>query len=467
VEGEKAGIPSIVITTTGFTAVARFAAKAGGVEGLRIAEYPGPVGVHPDDLVRANVENVLLGRIIDGITKPIEGGVPVASPPERKPDEIVYRGTPEQITDFFIDQDWSDGLPIIPPTLERVEAFLKYTTRSPNERIAILPQARMEAFPWNIAANAVMAGCRPEHMPILIAAVEAIGDPCYNLNNIGTTWGVAPYLFVNGPIVNQLKIENKGQLISKGPNPVLGRALGLIVKNIAGYKLGKNYMATFGYPLNFAFAENEEDNPWEPYHVEHGFDKTVSTVTAGSTITWGWPPAIYGTSDQTAAETALKFLSIEMTKKPCLARLAERGPQGFRSMITVLLAPPVAKALAAAGYTKQKIREYVYEHARVPFRELEWLLKYGHSEAFTIRDCVRLGLYPEEYLVGEQDTVRVLPSPDVLHIVVCGDPSRNRIMTLWSGYVQPVTKKIELPENWEELLQKIRKHDGDSSRADS
>ena len=114
-------------------------------------------------------------------------------------------------------------------------------------------------------------------------------------------------------------------------------------------------------------------------------------------------------------------------------------------MITLLIAPPVAKTLAAAGYTKDAIRQHLYEHARVPVRELGWGLTYGHPEAFTVRDYVDMGIYPQEYLVEPDDLVRVLPSPDLLHIVVCGDPDRNRIMTLWSGYVQPVTKKIDGP----------------------
>ncbi len=114
-------------------------------------------------------------------------------------------------------------------------------------------------------------------------------------------------------------------------------------------------------------------------------------------------------------------------------------------MITLLLAPPVAKALADAGYSKQDIKDYLYENAKVPVSELGWGLTYGHPEAFTVRDYVELGIYPKAYLVEPDELVRVLPSPDLLHIVVCGDPDRNRIMTLWSGYVQPVTKKIDVP----------------------
>jgi len=241
-------------------------------------------------------------------------------------------------------------------------------------------------------------------------------------------------------------IENGAHLISQGENPAIGRAFGLIIKNIAGYKMGRNYMGTFGYPLNFTIAENDDENPWEPYRVEHGFAKTDSTVTACGTVTWGWPPAIYGTPDKTAAQSALEFLALECTKKPCLARLAEIGSKGFRDMITLMIAPPVAKSLAAAGYSKQDIRNYVYEHARVPYHELEFLMKYGHSEAFTIPDAVSRGIYPEEYLKEKPDgMVRVIPNPDVINIVVCGDPNRNRVMVLWGGYVNPVTRKMQFP----------------------
>ena len=442
-EAEKLGIPSVVVTLTGFTKVAHQVARAMGVPNLPIAEYPGAVGVHDHELVRKNVRGVLFQRIVDGLTRmPAPAGAVTAT---RNPGDVAFRGTEQEVQEFFRGQECTDGLPIVPPTVDRVEAFLRHTSRAPDETIAVLPQANLAATPWSIAVNGVMAGCRPEHMPILIAAVEAIADERYNLNNIGTTWGVVPYLLVNGPIVKQLGLEYGGQLISKGPNPVLGRALGLIVKNIAGYKPGDNYMGTFGYPLCFALAENEAENPWQPYHVEHGFGAGESTVTAGATVTWGWPPSPYETADKTAAQSALEFLRVDITKRACLPRLAERGTNGFRNMVTVLMAPPVARTLAEAGYTKQDIKQYLYENAKAPAGEIGWGLTYGHPEAFTIRDYVDLGIYPEEYLVDPKELVRVLPSPDILHIVVCGDPDRNRIMTLWSGYVQPVTRKIDMP----------------------
>ena len=444
VEAEKLGIPGVVITTTGFTRIARAVAKAEGMSDVRIAEYPGAVGVHAEDLVEKNVENVLFGRIVEELTRPVKAAASGTSEAVREADEIVFTGSFEEINDYFQGREWTDNLPVIPPTVEKVKEFLKHTNRAPDETIAVLAQANLRATPWNIAANAVMAGCKPETMPLLIAAVEAIADNNYNLSNIGSTWGVLPFLLINGPAAKQMGIETGAHLISRGANPAIGRAFGLIIKNIAGYRMGRNYMGTFGYPMNFTIAENDDENPWDPYHVEHGFAKTDSTVTACGTVTWGWPPAIYGTPDKTAAQTALEFLAIEVTKKPCLARLAERGANGFRDMITLMLAPPVAKSLAAAGYSKQDIRDYVYEHARVPYRELEFLLKYGHSEAFTIPDAVARGIYPEEYLKEKpHGMVRVVPNPDIIKVVVCGDPNRNRVMVLWGGYVNPVTRKMD------------------------
>lgn len=419
--------------------------------GLRVAHYPGAVGVHREE-IKQNIKENLFDQIVDGLTKPAADPVSTGKQIARDSKEIVFEGNLEEVNRFFIDNEWSDGLPIIPPTIERIEAFLKFTGRSPDEKIAVLPQANLVATPWNIAANGVMAGCRPEHMPLLLAAAEAIGEEHYNLNNIGTTWGVFPYLLINGPIVEQIGIACKGQLISKGPNPSLGRALGLIVRNIGGYRPGRNYMGTFGYPLALAFAESEENNPWQPFHVEHGFKSTASTVTAGATINWGWSPSPYSTTDRSAAQVTLEMLSSETVRKTSLGRLAEIGPKGMRNMITVLLSPPVAKSLADDGYSKQDIKEYIYENARVPLHELDWNSRYTHPDLLTVREKIEMGIYPKEYLVDPDELIRVVPSPDIIHIVVCGDPSRNRVMVLWTGYIQPVTKEVRLPDNWEQLL---------------
>jgi hypothetical protein len=442
---DKEGIPGVVVAIKGFTDVAHFAAKAAGVEDLAVAEYPLAIGIQDPDEIRETIKESLMDQIVEGLINPKGTSESPDETGEWNPRETVFSGSLDEVNDYFFRQGWSDGLSIIPPSIERIEKFLAFTDKDPDQEIAVLPQANLKAVPWNIAANAVMAGCRPEVMPILIAAVEAIGDEKYNLANIGTTGTLVPFLIINGPIIKQLEIESGGQLISRGANPAIGRAFALIIRNIAGYRPGISYMGTFGYQMPFVLAENEEESPWEPFHVEHGFDKNRSTVTAGGTMIWGYPPAPHSRPEKSGAAVALELLCREMYKKTILHSLPETGSDAFPHMITCLLTPAVAKSLADAGYSKKDVREYLYENARVPLKELEWHTKYTFAQPMSIREKVERGLLPEEYLVEQDQMVRLLSSPDIVSIIVCGDPGRNRVMGFDAAYVQPSIKEIKLP----------------------
>ncbi len=452
-ETEKLGIPSVVITATGFSTLGRLTGKAAGVENMRMAEYPGALGIDDHTQIAKNVKEVLLNNIIDGLTKAADEKAVAAAKCEWNPHEIVFAGSLAQVNQVFAHRGWTDGLPIIPPTLERVEEFLKYTTLAPDEKVTILPPSNLMAVPWNIAVNAVMAGCEPQHMPIMMAAVEALGDPRFNIDNVRSTSGLLPFVLINGPIIQQLGIECAGQLISRGPNPAIGRAIGLIVKNIAGVSSGKNYMGTFGYPLVFTLAENEQQSPWESFHVEQGFNKNVSTVTLGMTNNWGAQPAAASTADKSGAQSALEVLSKEIGKKVRLYAYPGKGPHAEIVMITLLISPVVAKSLAQAGYSKNDVKNYLYETTKISLGEFEWITKYttGKGEG-TVREKANAGIFPAEYLGQPQDMVRLLSGPDILHIVVCGDPNRNRMMVLEGGHARPTTKEIRVPANWGELL---------------
>jgi len=450
VNAERENIPGVAVTITGFTEAARLAAKADGLADLAVAEYPVAIGIQNPDDIKETIRTSLFDQIVNGLTGSANGAAQ-AQGAGAAPDAVAFEGSLERINEHFAGNEWSDGLAIIPPTPERVAAFLRFTGRDPDEVIAVLPQANLAATPRNIAANGVMAGCRPEHMPILIAAVQAIGDEYYNLGNIGTTGTLVPYLLINGPIVEQLGIETRGQLISRGPNPALGRALGLIVRNIAGYRPGRNYLGTFGYQLPFALAENEAASPWQPFHVEHGFDAEQSVVTAGGSMIWGYPPAPHSRSEKSGAQVTLELLCRELYKKTILHCLPERGPDGFRHMVTLLITPPIAQSLADEGYSKDDVRNYLYENATVTRRELEWHTRYSFAQAFTIEEKVEKGMFPEDFLVGPDEMVRLLPSPDILHLIVCGEPGRNRLMGMHSVYVKPTSKAVELPSDWDNL----------------
>jgi len=432
--------------------LARFTGKAGGVDDLHIAEYPGPLGIHEAQEIEKNIANVLVERIVTGLTSTTTAGTRTGSAASRDPRAIVFTGTAEEVDRHFLAQEWSDGLPVVAPTLERVECFLRYTDRKPDEEIAILPSANLRATPWNIAVNGVMAGCRPEHMPLLIAAVEALADPECRLASIGSSSGIFPYVLVNGPLARELGFEHGAQLVSRGANPALGRAVALIVRNIAGFRPGASYMGTFGYPLGFALAESEADSPWEPFHAGQGFDRTASTVTIGVTNNWGPSPAAYSAAGQNGAQSALELIAKEIKSSTRLFNFPARGADAERVMITILMSPSIAKSLAEAGYSKQAIRQHLYENTRMSLREFDWVLKYTTISGQSARERVAEGVFPAEFAGAPDEMVRVLSSPDILHIIVCGDPHRNRVMVLEGGHTYPVTKRIVLPANWADLL---------------
>lgn len=416
--------------------------QSAGLRDLRVAEYPGPIALHDASEIARHIESTVLNQIIDGLTRaqsaPIHANARVSDP-----GEIVYTGTTGQIAEHFREQGWSDGLPIVEPTRERVDAFLRFTSLAEDAPVAVLPSANLQATPQNIAVNGVMAGCKPHHMPILLAAVEALGDERCSLNNLGSSSAILPYMLINGPRAQELGLTSGAQLINRGFNPVLGRALGLIVRNIAGFRPGANYMGTFGYQLALALAEDEAASPWEPFHVEQGFAATASTVTIGVTNNWGPCPGAASTAEVSAHDAVLQLLSREITTKARLYNFPAIGPDAEHVMITILMSPSVARMLAEAGYSKQAVKQRLYENTFIALRDFGWNLEHVSVMRTTLREKVRQGIYPADFAGSPDTKVRLLASPDLLHIVVCGDPHRNRIMVLEGGHTRPTTREIK------------------------
>jgi hypothetical protein len=459
-EAEKRGIPSVVITNTGFAALARITAKATGINDLRVAQYPGSLGIDDLEKIEQRIASVLIDDIVEGLTTQSEASA--GSSVRWDPRAVVFAGTAKQINRHFANQDWTDGLPIIPPTTRRVEQFLKFVKEAPDDTIAVLPPSHRRAVPWTIAVNGVMAGCEPYHMPILMAAVRALADPGFNINNMGSTSALLPFVILNGPIVKQLGFESGSQSMSRGVNPVLGRAVGLIFKNIAGFSSGKNYMGTFGYPLVFTLAEDEDGSPWESLHVEHGFPAETSTVTLAVTNNWGPAPSPTSTADKDGAQVTLEVIARELVKKKRLYTFPGKGPHAEKALVTIAMSATLARSLAAAGYSKQAVKEWLCENTRMPLHEFEWVTRYTTAkERSSPRQKAEAGVFSAEYAGEPQDNVRLLAGPEMLHIVVCGDPNRNRLMTLEGGHADPAVKGIALPPNWDELVRQARDTDVD------
>ncbi len=433
--------------------MARVTAKAQAIDDLRIAEYPGSFGIDAPEQLRQRIAQSLAPQIIERLrSHPISAAQrPTAA---LRPDRVVFSGNHWEINRHYAQQDWTDGLAIVPPTTERVEHFMKFVEHAPDEEVAILPPAQRRAVPWTIAVNAVMAGCEPWHMPILMAAVKALADHRFNIGNMGSTSALLPFVLLNGLLVKELGFESRAQLMSRGANPVIGRALGLIFKNIAGFISGQNYMGTFGYPLVFTLAEDEDGSPWESFAVEQGFPAETSTVTLGVTNNWGPAPSPTSTVERSGAQVTLDVICRELVKKKRAYTFPGSGEHAEKAMITVLLTATLAQSLHTAGYTKQAVKQYLWENTRISLREFEWITRYTTAkERSSPREKAAAGVFSPEYAGAPDDLVRLLAGPEILHIIVCGDPHRNRLMTLEGGHAEPTTKRIELPPDWRTLVE--------------
>ena len=429
---------------------------------LRHAEYPSTISLDSVDTINRCFEEKTLNLIIEALTKPLEKKEAQAG--AAPSSEIVFKGTLEEVNKHFFSNWWTDGLAIIPPTIGRVEEFLKYTPLAPDQEVAVLHPSSVRVTPWNIAVNGVMAGCRPEHMPVLIAAVEAMGEPFYNLEQLGSTGGWNMFFVVNGPIAKRLGIQNGVGLVSRGANTVIGRAMGLIRHNLAGHRPGEVYMGTFGYILPPVFAENEEslyEIGWKPYHVDEGFDADASTVSVCGTAKWGYQ--MYPTTSEPERLAQLLAYDVARAGSPNHSAMRQDSP---RLVFTVFMTPSVARTFAEGGYSKQDVQNAVWKNARYSLAEVDFESYYGSHEGQreTHGDYLKSGKLTERLIEkgklptwfpkvaeGEDATIPVVPRPEQLPILVCGDPTRNKTMTFYTMYNAFVTKAVKLPANWDAL----------------
>lgn len=282
------------------------------------------------------------------------------------PAAKVFRlkGDYSAINRHYQGQGWTDGLPIVPPTQADVREFLRFTDREPREVVAVLPPRQGEATVERIAINAVMAGCRPEYLPVLLAAVESLADPAFNLDSIqATTHPVTPLVIVNGPIAREIGINGGYNAFGQGfrANLTIGRAIRLLLMNVGGGLPGTGDRATQGTPAKIAYcvAENEEASPWEPLHVEHGFDRDTSVVT---TIACEGPHNIQDHYSYTGLGI-LKVVAGAMGQAGSNNILAGGHP-------LLCLGPEHAATIARDGYSKRQVKEFLVEHARFPLARL-------------------------------------------------------------------------------------------------
>lgn len=268
------------------------------------------------------------------------------------PEEICFR------------RGWTDGLPVTPPTDDRVLAMLKGTTRRPGEVIGKIPPFLAECTVEKAAINAVMAGCRPEYMPVLIAALEAALEPEFTLHGLlATTYFSGPIIIVNGPIARKIGMNSGLNALGQGnrANATIGRALNLIVLNVGGGRPGEADRATLGAPSKFTlcFAEDESDPEWEPLSVARGLPRGASAVT----LFQGHGPEAFVDQKSRTPEALTRSIASSLVKIG--------HPKLVQSARAVLVLSPEHYAIyREAGWDRRRIERALYEATIRPGREL-------------------------------------------------------------------------------------------------
>ena len=427
---EQLETPAVVLVNEGFGFDARSAASGKGMPGVRVVPETVPcectVPERITNGVRAAMDDLVLA-----LTKPLTAEE--RSPAPRELDGatgIVFKGDVREVQEFYYRRGWTDGLPVNPPTEDAVREMLTGTDLPADHLVGKMIPRQGKVTVEKIAVNAVMAGALPTYMPLLIAGVEALLDPKAGFG----TWEVstgswAPFWVVNGPIREQLRINSGTGALSPGDiaNATIGRAMGLIVKNLGGARKAREDMGVLGNPSKYTMVigENEEANPagWEPLHVQQGFERDQSclTVSFPNSYLQIWP---YGSDDK----GIMRALSSNMVPR-------------WRQL-TLLLPPGHAQTLVDGGWTKADVASYLYEYARVP--------AYRTPDFWGVPGMMRA-----RPPLNAEDPVPLLRSPDSLRIVVVGGP--GVFMGLAYGASPWVTKPVSLPGDWESLVKKYGK----------
>jgi hypothetical protein len=457
---ERGGIPSSSLVCEGFLGQAATTAVGLGFPALPLARLPGHVDVQSTDELRHNVLGVTVDAVIENLTGPMASTAIEAEPGAM---DIVFAGSFEAVNRHFIEREWSDGLPIVPPTVDRVRAFLELTDRDPGEPLGVLLPDSRQATVWSVAVNGVMAGCQAEQLPVLLAIAEALADPAYGVEHSGDTTSAEMLVILSGPLVQTLGFNcGQGALRDGVPaNTSVGRFCRLYQRNVAGFLPGRTDKGTFGTTWRVVLAEDSQALArlgWPSIAEERGVPAGESAVTVGRYTT----EALIGSAFAADPERLLAYLADGLVKHIGW-EFAFTVSWGDSLRPLLVLTPILAETLARAGLSKAEVKRQLFLRARLPARQVEryigeWTNIVPGSPRLV--DLVRRGALATVF--GESDDperpVPIVARPEDLMLAVSGDPLRANACTFVSngmhGY--PTTKRIRLPREWVARLQAVR-----------
>jgi hypothetical protein len=332
--------------------------------------------------------------------------------------------TAEAIEQYY-SRGWTDGLPVVPPTEASIRAMLDAAGLGPRDEVVFIEHRRVSVTAHKAAINAVMAGCRPEYMPVVVAGLQAMADPAFGFHGPATsTGGAAMLLMVNGPMGRELEINGGEDLFGPGwrANATIGRAVRLILRNVVGCLPGALDRSTLGHPgrYTFCFAENEVESPWPPFHVERGYGPQQSTVTVFAALA---PHQFYNQLSNTA----------EGVLTTACAHMRVSGGAGMQPQYMLVLAGEHARVIARDGWSKADIRRFCFERSRLSHAELK-----------------RMHVMPGEVAPEDETTLRPLVAePDDVLVVAGGGRAGafSAYIPGWGGKrtSQSVTREIRRP----------------------
>ncbi|HAA96048.1 MAG TPA: hypothetical protein DCE26_10235 [Dehalococcoidia bacterium] len=324
----------------------------------------------------------------------------------------------DAIQEYCWEQGWTDGLPVVPPTEPLVQAMLASYGGDPSQSLGVLQPRNSQATLEKIGINAVMAGCQPEHFPVVVAAVKAALDKDFNLGgNAATTGGAAQVLIVNGPIAKELGINGDAACFGPGhrANAAIGRALRLVIRNVAGLIPGDMDKATLATPgrYSFCFSENEDRSPWEARNITMGYPEGSSTVTITAIR------GVYTIMESTSAN-GMDLLETFVGNMRAVG-ISNYYQTGTGAQIVMVICPEHADEIAAAGLTKAQVQEYIFQNARMPLHTLVGRAHYGNRN------------WPDWIDENDPDTMVpiVREANDIAVIVAGGDGRHSAWLAGW------------------------------------
>ena len=353
-----------------------------------------------------------------------------------------YSGAVEKFQQYCVENHLGDGLPVIPPTREAVAWMMTGTSRSSSERIGILSPRNGLATIEKIAINAVMAGAKPEYLPVIIAAIEGVAEPDFNLYHLSTSTGSpTPLIWVNGPIAKEIGMNSGMGFLGRGnrANNTIGRAIGLCLINI-GWRLMDADSGYTGDPegfCNFTFAENEQESPWESFAVEAGYKPEESTVTLNETMSYNRNGPGGGMSSQTMEQSLDTIARMLMGTGGVITKLMFVKNTRYQ----LALNPTLARQLANAGFTKRSLAKWFYDRTCTKWEQIK------PEEKEIVINMASKGFFPG-MKVKDFKPGFVSPAfydPQYLAILVAGDAGGNTV--LWTSPVGSTSVNPDLAES--------------------